>query len=194
METGELNINDSHLGQFETVNGNIISLDKLEPELICIEEIGTALGNICRFGGQVPEFYSVAQHSVLVTMLALIDDQSIETLKLCLVHDAAEAYLGDVIKPLKVRLGGAYSDIEHDFEAAIFSKFKVDETRMEIVKKYDKLALELEHDWLRRGLRKEQWVEVWKTKYHDSTSWDNMTSTVRFLDFFELLFIGGMIA
>lgn len=68
----------------------------LRPEEIDIEEIAHGLSMICRFGAQCSAFYSVAQHSVLVA------EQLPDHLKLCgLLHDATEAYLGDMIRPLK---------------------------------------------------------------------------------------------
>jgi len=110
--------------------------------MININDVAMGLNNICRFGGQIPEFYSVLQHSLLVYALAPKELGAV-----ALLHDASEAYLGDVIKPLKVILDTKYTDIEDDFTAAIFNRFYVDIKLMPKIKQYDKQALEIEHDY-----------------------------------------------
>ncbi len=95
--------------------------DILKPETypFPIEEIAHALSNICRYTGHVSRFYSVAEHCVLVSRLAP-KRYALESL----LHDAAEAYLGDVSAPLK-RLLPDYKAIELDVEKAIANRYNL---------------------------------------------------------------------
>lgn len=81
-------------------------------------DIAVALSRVCRYGGHAQHCYSVAQHSVLVSHLVHRE------FALCaLMHDAAEAYLGDVITPLKRVLGEAYARLERAWEWEIAGRF-----------------------------------------------------------------------
>ena len=71
------------------------------PEDICIEDIAHSLANICRFGGHTRRFYSVAQHCVMVSRHVEIIGGDIEAQMWGLLHDASEAYVGDMVRPLK---------------------------------------------------------------------------------------------
>ncbi len=95
--------------------------DYLNPseEIICIEDIAHGLANTCRFGGQSLQYYSVAQHSVLVSE-NVPDDFQFDAL----MHDAAEAYIGDVVSPLK-HLLPEFKVVEDRVEAVIAKKFKL---------------------------------------------------------------------
>lgn len=135
-------------GIFNTVSG--IKVDLLHPteDMIDIRDIAAALSKICRFGGHSKHFYSVAQHCVMVAAMAP------ENIKCeALLHDASEAYLGDVIKPLKVILGASYRNMETVFEGIISQKFglNTDEWTHSEVKMLDMAALELEHYAFQRG-------------------------------------------
>lgn len=83
----------------QTYSGKAFDLWDPQPDQIDITDIAHALSLQCRFNGHCRQFYSVAQHSVLVARLLP------EPLRLYgLLHDAAEAYIGDIVRPLKERL------------------------------------------------------------------------------------------
>jgi len=79
-----------------TYTGKVFDLLNPQPETVCIEDIAHALANLCRYTGHVREFYSVAQHCILMADANLPGD-SLQKL----LHDAAEAYIGDMATPWK---------------------------------------------------------------------------------------------
>lgn len=85
---------------------------------IDILDIAHALSNICRFGGHTRFFYSVSQHSVLTARRG----RSLLERRWGLLHDAAEAYLGDVIRPIK-RCVPEFKEAELRLMAVIAEKF-----------------------------------------------------------------------
>lgn len=141
-------VNESDRGLFNTSSGRLINLADPDPKNLDIYDIAHALSQICRFGGHARPFYSVAQHSVLVANLV-----PKECRQYALLHDAAEAYVGDVIKPLKIILGAAYSRIEKNFEYAIMVRFQPvhNEAIANFTKAADLQALHMEHQALIAG-------------------------------------------
>jgi len=94
----------------------------LRPEDICIEDIAHHLALINRFNGATKRPISVAQHSVYVARLCW--DLSWETQLQALLHDATEAYLGDITKWLKnTPMFAAYRGLEFVTQDIIFKKF-----------------------------------------------------------------------
>lgn len=81
-------------------------VDLLEPaaETIHAEDIAHHLGMLCRYGGGVRRFYSVAEHSVLVADLLAYQGYDRRTVLAGLLHDGAEALIGDLISPAKYAL------------------------------------------------------------------------------------------
>ena len=113
-----------------------------DPALMTLRNIARPLSRICRFGGHIPEFYSVAEHCVRATDAAqsrgCTDDQQLAIL----MHDAAEAFCGDCVKPLKVLLGQSYSDVESRIENAIAIAFSIDFKKHDaVIKKFDQAML-----------------------------------------------------
>ncbi|WP_168404838.1 HD family hydrolase [Erwinia amylovora] len=103
-----------------------------------IEDIATALSNICRFSGHLPEFYSVAQHSVLCSRL-VPPEFAFEAL----MHDAAEAYCQGIPAPLKALLPD-YRRIEASVDELIRIKFSLPTTQSAVVKYADLTMLATE--------------------------------------------------
>lgn len=89
------------------------------PEDFEIEDIAHNLAHICRYGGSVRWHYSVAEHSVLVS-----ESLPAEYQLHGLLHDAAEAVVGDMVSPLKARMPD-FAEIEQQVLACIFARFGV---------------------------------------------------------------------
>jgi len=104
---------------------------------IDIRDIAHALALLCRFNGHCARFYSVAQHSVWVSRQC--GDEAL----IGLLHDAAEAYLGDIPTPVKHRLP-AFKTAEEKAEQAIAARFGLQELGSLRVKAADAEALGLE--------------------------------------------------
>lgn len=104
-------------------------------EEIDIKDISHSLALQCRFNGHCENFYSIAQHSILVSKL-VSKDQALAAL----LHDASEAYIGDIIRPLKKFLPN-FKEIESKIEKVIFEKFGVKNVNKEEIKKADNIAL-----------------------------------------------------
>lgn len=124
-----------------TASGRYFDFTNPDPRSIDVRDIAVALSRICRFTGHPTRFYSVAQHSVLVSHL-VPQEYALQGL----LHDASEAYLGDVSSPLKQLLPD-YKVIEHRVERAIAVAFGLPFTLHPSVKEADLRALVTErHD------------------------------------------------
>lgn len=103
-----------------------------------LTDIAHSLAQQPRFNGHSLKFYSVAQHSVLVSKI-VHPSQALAAL----FHDASEAYTGDIISPLKKFLPAEFKQIEIKIENAIFKKFNINPETVDHkdIKKADKIVL-----------------------------------------------------
>lgn len=131
-------------------NTQRISLFQPEESYMDIETIANALSHICRFTGQLNCFYSVAQHSVLVSHLV-----PIEFALTGLMHDATESFCTDLPKPIKQILP-EYSVIEDRFWAPLADSYDLPRQLPECIHIADRIALITESRDMQNG-------DDWKT-------------------------------
>jgi hypothetical protein len=133
-------------------------------EEISIEDIAHHLSNICRWTGATREFYSVAEHSVRMSKIAI--DSTIQ--RWCLLHDAAEAYLNDMSTPVK-RMLPDYKDAELRIELFIARKFDLPWPMPPLVKRFDMTLLATERrDLILRPTDKAVKPEELSIKAHET--------------------------
>lgn len=152
------------------------------PEDVDILDIAHALSNLCRFNGHTRRFYSVAQHSMLVACIVP------EPLALAaLLHDAAEAYFADIVRPVKPHLFGL-DEIEQRIHAAIAERFGIPVVMDARIKAADMVMLATE----RRDLllpTDDEWscLDGVEPRFEQITAWDPVTAKQMFLQQFEEL-------
>jgi hypothetical protein len=110
--------------EIETASGGYLDLLSPDPDAIRLEDVAHGLANTCRFAGQASRFYSVAEHAVLVAD-KLHREGRPDLALVGLHHDDAEAYLGDVTRPLKLALDGEWRAIEANMTYAIWRALEV---------------------------------------------------------------------
>lgn len=123
-----------------TYMGKNLDVFNPDPSQIDIMDIAHALSNQCRWGGHTRIFYSVAQHSIAVA------NRLVPALRVQgLLHDAAEAYLVDLPRPIKKNIS-EYSQIEDNLMKVIAAKFEFDYPFHPEVLKADDAELQREYE------------------------------------------------
>jgi 5'-deoxynucleotidase YfbR-like HD superfamily hydrolase len=150
----------NHSAWIETFTGKRFELLDPKPEQICIEDIAHALAMSVRFCGHVQKFYSVAEHSVHVSNVC-----DPENALWGLLHDASEAYIADLSRPLKhcTPIGPPYIELEEKIMTAIATKFDLPTKMPSNVKWADSVLLFAEKEKLMAGV---PWGNKWD---HDGT-------------------------
>lgn len=148
-------------GCINTISGKKFNLFQPTAEMIELEDIAKGLAYKPHFGGQSPRFFSIAEHSMLVRLLVKTNTVHVTPgIELAaLLHDAAEAYIGDMIKPLKVHIP-FFCEVEDRIMDTIFGIFQLPVATIKLIKKYDILAQEIEYNCFYRG-------DTYPLQYHD---------------------------
>lgn len=98
-------------------SGKRFDYTDLDNQTIDIEDVAHGLSNLCRYSGQVDEFYSIAEHSVWCSLLAPPEDAWE-----ALLHDGPESVMVDIPSPLKALLPD-YKALEYRYEVAFAKQY-----------------------------------------------------------------------
>ena len=109
-------------GPMNTISGVLLDPKNVKADDIRLYDIAHPLSFICRGVGQVKHFLSVGQHCINCAKEAEGRGYSDRVILACLLHDGAEAYVSDIIRPVKVLLEN-FDEIEDRFQEAIYEHF-----------------------------------------------------------------------
>ena len=135
----------------QSASGSYLDLHNLKPEDIQVTDIAHHLSHLCRFGGATFEFYSVAEHSIHVARVVNTMLGRPDLAMAALMHDASEAYLGDMRTPIKHMPEMApYLKLEAEVQEVIHQHFGIpplNEDDHNIIKQADLIMLATERRW-----------------------------------------------
>ncbi len=130
-----------------TFTGRWVDPLALTPDDIDILDIAAGLSKMCRFNGHSREYFSVAQHSVLVSQCCERSGADVRTQLRGLLHDGSEAYIADISRPVKHSpTFNGYRQVEATIQRAIYTRFGLvdDAAAIATVVKADDLMLSAE--------------------------------------------------
>jgi uncharacterized protein len=129
----------------ETVSGRQFYPLDARVEDVDLADIAHALAHQCRFAGHCRQFYSVAEHSVRVAQLLQAKGFRREHCRWGLLHDASEAYLVDIPRPLKrLPVFAPYREVEERLMRVIAERFDLGWPEPDVVKWADNVMLATE--------------------------------------------------
>lgn len=154
----------------QTFSGHMFDIFNPDPSLIEVADIGHALSMLCRYGGHSREFYSVAEHSVLMSQ-HFEERGHPDLARVALLHDATEAYMGDLVRPIKHQMA-LYQSVEEELQKVIFHNYGLLTFMPREVKEADlritgdeRDVLMLPRQWSTDGLEPlGVWIRTWRPK------------------------------
>ena len=159
----------------QTYTGEKFNFSNPTSAMIHLIDIAEALSKIVRFTGHTKEPYTVAQHSYYVMKEVKRMGGGIEEQLWALLHDATEAYIGDINRPLKFTIGAVIKEIEHKVMDAILDRFDLHQNSIPaIVKEADEILLHVERrdllpayvPWGDDGISREVDLSITDLKIH----------------------------
>jgi len=167
------------------LSGALFNYNKPEESEVTIEDIASALSNVCRFSGHLPRFYSVAQHLVNTSRIVR-PEYAFDAL----MHDTAEAFTNDLPTPLKFALP-IFKELEVKIESAMAKRFGFNYPYPDAVKLADTQMLLLEKNYVKQD--DNQWEYYKDVEFDhlrelvDLDSWQPRRAKREFLERFEEL-------
>lgn len=150
-----------------------------------IELIARALSNICRYNGHCSRYYSVAEHSILMSYM-VPEELALATL----LHDASEAYVGDMPTGLKRAMGISFKSFEHKATLAVSRGYGIPMEQLEspVIKQFDRRIL---GDEAQQLLPPHRFWDKFVTEYEPTgvtiEAWPPDVANAKFLERFEEL-------
>lgn len=167
------------------LSGAKMNYNKPEESDVTLDDLASALSNICRFSGHLPKFYSVAQHLVNTSRIV-----PVEFAFDALMHDTAEAFTNDLPTPLKWAFP-VFKQLEEKIEAAMADRFGFNYPYDPAVKTADTIMLLLEKKYVK--LDEREWPVYDGIEFEhmfdrvDLKPWQPIRAKREFLERFEEL-------
>lgn len=172
-----------------TFSGKKFDPMRITVDDICAEDIAHALSLLCRGNGHLKYFYSVAQHSINCAKEAKARGWSKRIQLACLLHDASEAYISDIIRPVKTYLTN-YLDIEQKIMNCILEKFHLSDLTEDETIKWKQIDDDILAYELKQLMRGEEHRELPSLSSKPDVSEKDWTSVqAQFLDLIDALTI-----
>ncbi len=163
------------------ISGGFFDFIDIEQSEFSVEDIANNLSKICRFTGSVNDFYSVAQHSVIVSHVV-----PPEHALAGLMHDSSEAFMSDLNSPLKA-LMKTYKTLEKKVEKEILGRLGLPFPMHASIKLADMQVFLAENKQL-RGIENCGWYEGIKPYAKKITPWNPNRAKSEFMKrFVELV-------
>lgn len=173
-------------GWMQTAAGGVFHPFAPVEDEVHIEDIASALSKQCRYGGHCLRFYSVAEHCVLAA------DKAPPPVQLTtLLHDASEAYLQDIVRPVKYRLK-EYFEFENRIMEVISRKFHTQWPLPDEVKRLDNAILsdERAQNMAPMAVDSQDWGNIYPPLGVQLRFWDPGRAELMFLSAFKRYSVG----